>query len=66
MPQGPGKYDDVCTLARAATGGEAVILSVINGNHGSGFSVQADANITPRLPAILRRLAADIEASFNV
>jgi len=36
---GEGKYDDACTQARLATGGETVILIVVNGNKGHGLSV---------------------------
>lgn len=40
MAHGPGKYDDICTVVRVTTQAEAVIMLVINGSRGSGFSVQ--------------------------
>lgn len=62
MPHGPGKYDDACTAARETTGAEAVLLMVIGGNKGSGFSMQMhDREVLETLPTLLRRLADDIE-----
>ena len=64
MPQGPGKYDDICTEARVAASAEAVVLIVLGGEKGSGFSVQAiEGDITRRLPALLRSVADEIERS---
>lgn len=63
MPAGPGKYDSACTGARIETGGKAVILIVIDGTQGSGFSVQAPPEILRHLPEVLREVAAEIEAS---
>lgn len=67
MPRGPGKYDEVCTAARLATLADAVVLIVIDGDKGSGFSVQSvttrSVAITARLPALLRSVADKIEAS---
>ena len=42
MTIGPGKYDDVCTLAREAAGAEVACVIILNGNKGSGFSMQGD------------------------
>lgn len=66
MPMGPGKYDEACTEARNATGGQAVALIVVWGDHGSGFSVQVAegvnaAEIALRLPSLLRTMADEIE-----
>jgi hypothetical protein len=61
---GPGKYDALATKAREEAMAAAVLLIVIGGNKGSGFSVQtADLIVLAALPAILRDLANDIEAS---
>lgn len=60
---GPGRYDDVCTAAREQTGAAGVVLLVIGGRVGSGFSVQALPEITAALPELLRNVAAEIEAS---
>lgn len=64
MAQGPGKYDDECTAARLMTGGRMVALVVLNGHHGSGFSVQAPVGFDPLLIAgMLENMARDIRAS---
>lgn len=62
MATGPGKYDDACTVARESTAAEAVLLVVIDGSKGSGFSVQAtDPKLVATIPTMLRRLATEIE-----
>jgi hypothetical protein len=58
---GPGKYDDLCTVIRERAKARGVILIIFDGEHGSGFSVQADLLTTLRLPEILRRTADQIE-----
>jgi hypothetical protein len=63
MPIGPGKYDDACTAARIATGATAILLAVIGGNNGSGFSLHAPPAIAKRLPELLRHIADEIEAA---
>jgi hypothetical protein len=66
MPIGPGKYDDACTAARVATAAEAVVLIVVDGCHGHGFSVQSvGMDRTASLPRLLRTIADEIEASFE-
>jgi hypothetical protein len=64
MPQGPGKYDDVATIARHATNAQVVVLIVLGGREGSGFSVQAPLDISAKLPVLLRQVANEIEASL--
>ena len=59
---GPGKYDELCTQAREHAQARGVLLLVIGGTKGSGFSVQADLETTLKVPGILRLLAAQIEA----
>lgn len=58
---GAGKYDDLTTTARRATMAQGVILIVLGGSRGSGFSVQATPDITALLPKILRDTADNIE-----
>lgn len=58
---GPGKYDDICTQVREATKAEGIVLIVINGEHGGGFSVQAPLVYHLRLPELLRNVADEIE-----
>jgi hypothetical protein len=59
---GPGKYDDACTIARESTKAVACLLVVIEGEHGNGFSVQTlEPDLLPVIPALLRTMAAEIE-----
>ncbi len=59
---GPGKYDDLATDVRTKTRAEGVIVLVINGTKGSGFSAQLSLDLTLTLPTILRDVAQQIEA----
>jgi hypothetical protein len=61
MAIGPGKYDAVATLARMNAGAEGVILIVVGGERGAGFSVQLAAELVPHVPELLRNLADEIE-----
>jgi hypothetical protein len=62
---GPGKYDKECTAAREATGG-SVLLIVLNGKVGAGFSAQiADPRALIILPQLLRDVADQIEQSHE-
>ena len=65
MAQGPGKYDDVATMALSATRAQAVIVVVIGGDRGSGFSVQALEGVVLDLPKILRSMADQIEQDLK-
>ncbi len=62
MALGPGKYDRECTQVRQSTDAEAVVVIVINGNRGAGFSVQGTPHATPLLPDLLELLAKQIRA----
>jgi F0F1-type ATP synthase delta subunit len=62
MPVGPGKYDHLVTLVRKRAKAETVVLLVIDGEKGSGFSVQSHSeDLTRSLPMLLRRMADEIE-----
>lgn len=63
-PQGPGKYDDQATYVREQTKAQGVIVLVLGGEHGSGFSVQADPMIMFVLPGLLEDIAKEIRASL--
>jgi hypothetical protein len=58
-----GKYDDACTAARIATEARAVVLVVIGGRDGSGFSVQGLGDTPALFPQLLRDMANEIEAA---
>ena len=55
-----GKYKDLADIVRISTEAEAVVLVVLNGKDGSGFSGHAGSGINELLPSILRRVADDI------
>lgn len=64
---GPGKYDDLCTEARKKAKAAGVLLIVLGGEKGSGFSMQAQAGsgagemLIRMLPQLLRDVADQIE-----
>ena len=65
MAIGPGKYDDACSRVREEVGisdgdGGGVLLIVIGGHLGNGFSCQADLQTTLALPDMLEMVAAQI------
>jgi hypothetical protein len=70
MPTGPGKYDGEATWIQARTQANGVLLMILEGNKGNGFSVasydiQATLEITLNLPALLREMANQIEADIT-
>jgi hypothetical protein len=62
MADGPGKYDTWTTLVRNGVHAEGVLLMVVNGIYGSGFSCQGSVEVNTNLPTILRNVADQIEA----
>jgi hypothetical protein len=61
QPNSPGIYDDKCTEIRKSTRAVACLLIVIEGDLGSGFSVQShEPELLRVLPALLRQIADDI------
>ena len=65
MSDGPGKYDPLATYVREEARADAVIVVVIGGYLGSGFSVQALGSVAEEvranLAALLREIAVGIE-----
>ena len=56
--QGPGKYDEECTQAFQATQADSVVLLVMNGKKGNGFSVQTrNMQFVKDLPDLLQTMA---------
>lgn len=41
MTEGPGRYDDLCTIVREKANAAAALVIVLGGDRGSGFSMQA-------------------------
>ena len=69
MTLGPGKYDDMCEYVAAHAGigesGGGVVVMVVGGNKGSGFSVKADIRTTMGLPDLLEYVAREIRATHH-
>jgi len=65
MALGPGKYDALASVVRERAKAGGVVVMVFDGRHGSGFSVQATAEITLRLPELLRVMADGIELDLK-
>lgn len=66
MPLGAGKYDAEATYVRERTEAHGVIVIVINGRDGSGFSAQfVDYSLIPELPGVLEDLARDIRKDIS-
>lgn len=59
MSEGPGKYDEACTLARVMTGASLAVLIVVGGRHGGGFSVQSIREVPPENLARLLEMTAE-------
>jgi len=57
---GPGKYDDICSEVRQRTKARGVILIVIEGTYGAGFSAQLPTDQIQEIPSVLIGLAQQI------
>jgi len=58
---GPGKYDDICTVARERTDAQAAIVIIVNGVLGSGFSLQSEhPDLVVQLPDMLETMAKEL------
>lgn len=64
MPHGPGKYDAECTRLQEELKAHGVLLVVVGGDRGNGFSVSATLPVVAALPKLLRQVADEIDASF--
>ena len=65
MSLGAGKYDPLCTHVREQAKAECVLLIVMGGDKGNGFSMQtANLLLLAGVPDLLRDVARQIEESF--
>lgn len=65
MALGSGKYGEECSKILEETEAEGVILVVISGNKGSGFSCHASPEVVAELPSILENLSKQIKGSMH-
>lgn len=61
---GAGKYDAEATMVQESAKASAVLLIVIGGDRGAGFSCQATADVLVNLPAMLRSIADQLEGDI--
>ena len=57
---GPGKYDDIATVARHITQAKGLVLIILGGAEGHGFSVQCDTATLMELPELLEQVASQL------
>jgi hypothetical protein len=62
---GPGKYDAEATLVMESAKAAGVIIIVIDGDRGEGFSIQATLEVTLLLPKMLRMIADDLDPAVS-
>ena len=70
MTAGPGKYDAEASFVQARTQAQGVLLIILEGTKGNGFSIatfdiQATLEITLSLPKLLREMANQIDADIK-
>jgi len=61
----PGKYDDICTMARNCAKAQGAVLIIIGGDKGTGFSVQLPLSHLLSLPAMLETMAKEIRLDLQ-
>ena len=62
---GPGKYDDWCSRIIEQHHPQGVLVMVVGGDRGEGFSVQAIKPAMDALPRALRIMADAIEQQLK-
>lgn len=65
MPLGPGKYDDLCTRVREEAEADGALVIILGGEHGNGFSCQADLRSQLMLPNLLENVARQMRESLK-
>lgn len=60
-----GKYDALCERVFAETKAAGVVLIVIDGNLGAGFSVVGTLDVLQGLPEHMRRLADGVQERYD-
>ncbi|MFP4891205.1 hypothetical protein [Paraburkholderia sp. EG304] len=59
---GAGKYDPECQKVFDETSARGVVLLVIDGDRGAGFSVTGELDVIHALPEMLEQMAREIRA----
>lgn len=63
--EGEGKYDQECQQAFESCQAEGILLIVINGRLGHGFSAVLNHRLTMLVPTLLRKVADEIEKGIK-
>lgn len=63
---GAHRYDSECARLREATGAACVAIVVLDGEQGTGYSVQALPGVLMRLPGMLEYVARRIRDDQTV
>jgi hypothetical protein len=62
---GPGKYDTEASEVMEATRAAGIVLLIVGGDRGEGFSVQGPLSLLVALPGMLREVADAVEADVS-
>lgn len=65
MPIGQGKYDDTVTKLREELEADAVVVLVIGGSKGHGFSCQAPPEIIKNMPDMFEAVAHQMRKDLS-
>ncbi len=63
---GPGKYDGECRVLQELLQANGVLLAVVGGKKGTGFSCAASLPNLKILPGVLREIADQLERDIKV
>jgi hypothetical protein len=66
MPAGPGKYDAECQKVFFDVEAQTVLMVVVRGNKGNGFSViSTDMGLVVKMPGMLRDIADQLQRDLD-
>jgi len=63
---GPGKYDDLCTYVREQTKAQVVLVIILGGEKGDGFSCQGDSYAMGLVPDLLDTVARGVRSDMHI
>lgn len=64
MSNGAGIYDEDCGNVREKNNASGVLLIVLGGDKGNGFSIQAEGNIIQNVPEMLESIAKELRSDL--
>jgi len=66
MSNGIGKYNDICTEVIESTSAEGAIVIVVNGDVGSGFSIQIPEHLKGVVAGVLEHAAGQLRGEAGL